>query len=226
MDLQQLVSFLVKCLSSKSGSSSANKLRETALLLADAAAEQLCNCQPLVASLSSCLTTLLIHLDSTDAMTKRTGMMTNPPTDMMSSKQGGSNQPPQQPSTAAVRGPARGSSAGGGGSSAGGSSNSIATAAAQQLRRLACRLLEKMLLLAPTNFTALDCLPQLCTVLLGPAASHCLLYQHRHCSSACGGSSGGSCGSSALQEGPAGVAGKLQDVLGMARQMAAAVSPR
>lgn len=226
MDLQQLVSFLVKCLSSKSGSSSANKLRETALLLADAAAEQLCNCQPLVASLSSCLTTLLIHLDSTDAVTKRTGMMTNPPTDMMSSRQGGSNQPPQQPSTAAVRGAARGSSAGGGGSSAGGSSSSNATAAAQQLRRLACRFLEKMLLLAPTNFTALDCLPQLCTVLLGPAASHCLLYQHRHCSSACGGSSGGSCGSSALQEGPAGVAGNLQDVLGMARQLAAAVSPR
>jgi hypothetical protein len=223
VDMQQLVAFLIKCMTSKSNSSSSHKLRETALMLADAAAEQISSCQPLVANLSSCLITLLTHLDSTDA---RQGV-TNPGD---SSKQA-MTQPLTQQLPGTKGAAARGSSAGG----AGGSSNTTTTTTAR-LRHLACQLLQKLLLLAPASLTSLDCLPQLCKVLVGPAAAHGLLYEHANCNSACfasgssSGGSGGCCGSSAvaqeLQAAPAGVVSSLQSVLHMSRQMAAAVSPR
>jgi hypothetical protein len=224
MDVQQLVIFMIRCMSSKSNSSSSHKLRETALMLADAAAEQISSCQPLVANLSSCLITLLTHLESTDA---RQGIIH--PGD--SSKQATAQSLTQQLS--GTKGAAaRGSSAGGAGGS--GSSSSSATMTPARLRPLACQLLQKLLLLAPASLTSLDCLTQLCKVLLGPAAAHGLLYEHGNCTSACfafgSGSSGGCCGSSAvaqeLQAAPAGVVSSLQSVLSMSRQMAAAVSPR
>lgn len=227
MDLQQLVTCLVKCLNSKSNSSSSHKLRETALLLAEVAAEQIYSCQPLVANLGSCLVTLVAQLDLADARQGTTNLSD-------SSKQAVTPSLTQQGGGAKGTA-ARGSSAGGSSSSTGSGTSSNAVTA--RLRYLASQLLQRLLLLAPASLTSLDCLPQLCKVLLGPAAAHGLLYEHSCCSSACfapsSGSSSGGCGSSGsstvaqqLQNAPAGVVGSLQSVLSMSRQMAAAVSPR
>jgi hypothetical protein len=224
MDVHQLVTWVVKVLSSKSNSSSSHKLRETALMLAAAAVEQVCSCQALVANFCSCLVTLLTHLDASDPQQG----MTNPDS---------TKQPVTL--TADNRSPAKGDATSGGpGAAATTTTNSSSTAT--KLRLLARQTLEKVLLLAPANLTSLDCLSQLCKVLLGTAAGHAMLFEHTQCSSAChpaaagssGSNGGGGSGSSVLGQGHsaadanAGVAGSLQSVLSMARQMASAVSPR
>jgi hypothetical protein len=120
----------------------------------------------------------------------------------------------------------------GGGAGAANISSSSGSGSAQKLSFLARQVLEKVLLLAPAKLTSLDCLPQLCKVLLGPSAAHALLFEHSQCSSACHAAAAGSSGSSVLGQqerraaAPVGVAGGLQSVLIMARQMASAVSPR
>lgn len=237
MDVQQVVAFLVKCLSSRSNSSSSHKLRETALVLGDAAAEQICSCQPLAASLSSCLVGLMTHLDSlTD---RRQGSA--PAADLATASVEAAQQQGAQVQQAgaggakgAVAAAVRNSGAGGAGT---GSSGNASGSSSSSLWRLADGLLQKLLLLAPANLTSLDCLPQLCRSLLGPAAAHSLLYDHSSCTDACFAPSSGGCGSNGGSNGSSAaaqellaareaIAGNLLSVLSMARQMAAAVSPR
>jgi hypothetical protein len=97
----------------------------------------------------------------------------------------------------------------------------------QQQHSNARQLLQQLFLQAPASFVALDCLPQLCKALLGPSAAYGLLH-------------GPYAGSSIEKQQPqqqqqqqqqqqvpaAEVAECLSAVMGTARRLAAAVSPR
>jgi hypothetical protein len=91
------------------------------------------------------------------------------------------------------------------------------------------QLLQQLFLQGPASFVALDCLPQLCRALLGPSAAHALLH----------GPYAGSSSSSIEKQQPhhhqqqqqqlvpaAEVSECLSAVVGTARRLAAAVSPR
>lgn len=92
------------------------------------------------------------------------------------------------------------------------------------------QLLQQLFLLAPASFVALDCLPQLSRVLLGPAAADNLLHGSSMPLSSSSSSSLGHTGSWQQQQ----VEGRVEDVVGgclgrvlsTARHMAAAVNPR
>jgi hypothetical protein len=94
----------------------------------------------------------------------------------------------------------------------------------QQQYASALQLLQQLFLQAPASFVALDCLPQLCKALLSPAGANALLH----------GPYAGISSSSFKQQqqqqqqqvAAAEVAECLPAVVGTARRLAAAVSPR
>jgi hypothetical protein len=111
-----------------------------------------------------------------------------------------------------------------------GSSGAAAVAAVtvdprQQQHSNVRQLLQQLFLQAPASFVALDCLPQLCRALLGPSAAHALLH-----SPYAGSSSSSSSGEKQQQQqqfaAAAEVAECLPAVVGTARRLASAVSPR
>jgi hypothetical protein len=94
----------------------------------------------------------------------------------------------------------------------------------QQQYSTASQLLQQLFLQAPASFVALDCLLQLCKALLGPSGAHALLHgRYAPCSSS-------SSTSPMRQQQPGAAAAEvaecLQAVVGTARRLAAAVSPR
>jgi hypothetical protein len=93
----------------------------------------------------------------------------------------------------------------------------------QQQHSNARQLLQQLFLQAPASFVAIDCLPQLCRALLGPSAAHALLHGPY------AGSSSSSIEKQQQQQqqvAAAEVTECLPAVVGTARCLAAAVSPR
>lgn len=96
----------------------------------------------------------------------------------------------------------------------------LAADSRQQQYASAVQLLQQLFLHAPASFVALDCLPQLCKALMGPSGAHALLHGPYAASSS------SSSHKQQQQQAAAEVAECLPVVVGAARRLAAAVSPR
>jgi hypothetical protein len=221
LDAGVLLAWVAKRLGSAAAGSSTPQHCESAVLLAGAAVDAFARCHSFATKAAAALVSFLGAASTTAG--------TSHPAEQ------GSRHARQAPSGTAAAAAAQAGSSG--------------TSSMRRALRCAHGLLQQLVVAAPASLVSLDCLPQLCTALLGPSEARGLLYGGGSSGSSGGsdssGSSGGSDSSGSGSAGSdsagsdsagtggwrappcaAGVAQCTEAVVAAARRMAASVSPR